>query len=174
MLQLLGDSILKRLFSAFPDDFHNSSKFSVISGATVSTITDVSRSGLVVQPEILLMVGVNNVLQGDSYEHICVGLRALIKKLKRICKIVFVCHILGIARENGGDKNAIISRLNIFIDSFEIPGKVRVLRVFKAFLPYVPQNSLFCQKLKLRVDLVHLNAKGLKVLREFILATTDL
>jgi len=163
---LLGDSILRRLYGRYTDYFNALSSEFCVSGQTVADLIElvkVKREELRGK-KVMLMIGTNDILRNNTKIRICVQLRSLSRRLRRLhCNIVW-CEILPIPRlEWQATTLDLISDVNAYIRTFE-PSGVKIVFSHSAFCSEGKAiRSLFCKYLGAseRVDLVHPCRAGL-------------
>lgn len=171
---LIGDSIFRRLYNSFPAGFDSVSSKFCVSGATVQqlwALVKLYRTDLVGK-SLVVLVGTNNFTKGQPVSEICRFYRSFIRYLKRLSPKVFLVEVLPIPRlEQLATALANVLSFNKYIRSFE-PSGCTVIHVHDKFVfeeTGKSKISLFVSKLKSgRVDLVHPNCVGLRVLYKLL------
>ena len=168
--QLIGDSILRRLFERYPTFYHPFSKDTVVSGVTVAELKKLMKRSKV-HSKVILLVGVNNLLNRDEdFSVVNSLLKSLIDVLKRRCSHVFICELLPIGRSSKLHKNIDMDRVNSFIRSFKGAAGVTVIPTHDAFLKDdgTINFNLFATRIKNREDNIHPNHAGLHAIHQLI------
>lgn len=169
---LLGDSIFRRLFCQTPLLFNEVSKYTCIGGLRILGLYDKVKQHrhLLADKEVILLIGTNDILKGESIVTVRQSFKVLIRYLKRLKCRISICEVLPIPKFGrlATDCQS-VCELNKFIRSFE-PSGVCIIRVHDQF---VSNNNikvyLYCQTCKRKnksqcVDLIHPNGAGLECL----------
>lgn len=170
-LQLLGDSIFRRLVSSDPSVFHEASCNTCISGLTVSELKKLVKSQNIESQYVCVLIGINDITKCPDIKDALLAYKSLVKFLRKRCKYILLCHLLGIAR--GNEEHGSVKQFNSFIDSFRSVARVYICETSKAFSPAVCGNILFEPTIKNRVDGIHPSSLGIQKLRQCILATME-
>lgn len=170
---LLGDSILKRLYLKFPSEFDSLSAVTAVSGQKIAELKLIIKENreLLKGKSVIIHIGTNDFLKGTSETDLLLLLKSILKILRNLKCDIVVCEIIPIAVWGvSADSQSAIVKFNKYLHTF-VPSGVRVINTFAAFCSEgVVITSYYCKYIgcKRRVDLIHPNSLGLKLLMSLL------
>lgn len=165
MLTLVGDSIFRRLYRAFPSHFCAVSKDLCVSGAGTQLLKGLVKQADTLTGTVVLLVGINDILRHRDVDTLWKLYASLVKTLIRRGCTVYCGLVLPLAHPRYDSFAPAIKRLNFLIKSICQSPSVRCVDFHSLFL--VPEvgladQSLYCSASARGLDYIHPNSRGLR------------
>lgn len=133
--QLVGDSILKRVYHCFKLSFDVKSAHTCVSGLTISELRRLLKSCGGLEPVVVVMIGCNDVMMpGSRLEIIQRDFKTLVRYIRKKCRLVILCEILPFANPKLQYLNQTVNTLNQFLNSFADYHDLIILRLHRDFM----------------------------------------
>lgn len=174
MATLVGDSILKRVYSKYPTRFNAESKQLCVGGAGAQAIKVLVKA-MPPSGKVVLLVGINDILRKRDLKQAWQVYSSLVRTLIRRGCTVVCCLLLPLAHVMYSHLAPSVTQFNFWIKSLAQSPSVRLLDLYSAFLnPDKSVNlALYCAQSSRGIDYIHPNPAGLVILRDCILRAVD-
>lgn len=178
MALLIGDSIFKRLFLRFPDNYHPDSIKSCIGGIKIADLKLLVKGLLpsLKSNTVMLLVGINDLVRPHEFSIVWQNYVSLVNLLVRSKVKLFLVQILPVANYKLNAKcKTSIDRFNFQLLSLQQKPGVTVVSFSSVFLDAnnTPISKLYCAKRGSFVDYLHPNVSGLRAINNVLQSFTE-